>query len=261
MQTLLSKITLVLVSTLQITGFTTAAIFMFVEIWGPFNKTLSMLLATAACITILTFIMSELALAGAKYLSVYHNDIVANLDEVVIAKKISLVIVCLPCVLTCFEYTFLTDIKNTFGYHAVRYDFDSIPNIDRELSVSALAGIFLLVVGIFLFRFELDYYQRGEQEGLIYNLRKCFGVNDNDCDDLDGYRISVVRTLVAILAVFGFFLLFAKLNSILTLGIIYATHHAIAPFLVVWNHPSMRLLLKSRLKIVVSRAAIYELNV
>ncbi len=247
MQTILSKVTVLFVNTMQITGLIFGAIFMTVEIWGPFNDMISKALNALAYTTVMTFMVAELTLAGTKYLSIYHNNIIANLDDEVIAKKIVQVITCLPSLLTCVEFTLLTEITSTMGFHAVLYDFDSNHNTTRGVFVSILAFVLLSGFGIFLFRFEMDHVQRNEDEGLLYNLRQWFCIQGNTTESCFGLKVIVVRILVAIGTMLAIILLLGRANSVVNIGLLYATHHAVAPMLVVCNHRGMRYLFISRL--------------
>ncbi len=259
MQTLLSQTIVIFVNILLLSGFNFAATFGSMELFGPFNETTSIIMTIIPYTSLNALVLSLLILTVTKYLSVYHCNWIANLDDNAIVKKFAIVIWLVPSLITLTEFGWLMRIQDTMGFHAAMYGLHHTGSAKRESILPAMTVLTMLAVAILQFRIELDRYRNGEAGGLfktILELIRYADNNDNNNQCLDnveagsiasstighfGYSNSVVRIFILLLVPVFVIIVAGAMDSVkLNISIGYIVVHAIAPLLIIWNHQGMR---------------------
>ncbi len=264
MQTLLSRMIVIFVNTLTVSGFNFASTFIAVEQFGPFTEIGSIICTLVPYTSVIAFMLSWLMLTVTKYLSVYDNHWIASLDDNVIARRALIVILIVPPLVTLIEFTFLTKIQVTMGYLSASLGFTHTGAAKREVIMPAMTLLATLLVAILQFRIELDRYRNGEVDGLIQKVLNwiCSGSNHDNHEAANaeavsnasvtlgrhGYSIIVMRAFTVLLVPI-FLVLAAGSGGSLKLNIVigFVIIHAIAPMAVIWNHKGMRGILVTKL--------------
>ncbi len=256
LQTLLSRTTVIFTNTVLLTGYSFALPFVLIELFGPFSELASMVLTVVPYTALNAFALSWLIMTITKYLSVYHNYWIANLDDNLIAKRICLALWIVPSISTLMEFSCLTRIQDTIGFMAARHGLEHVTasgSAKREILAQGLAVLVMLAVVILQFQIELNRYRNGETNSsmiqkLIHWLRH--GNNDNiqvpsstgdGTIQNFGYGIILLR-IFTLLMLPVLVIMIAGTGDNIERNIMtgFIVSQAIAPLLVVTNHEGMR---------------------
>ena len=257
MQTLLSRTIITFTNTLSLAAFLFDSSLMCIDLLGPFkNEPLSMALSVIPYMSVMAFLLIWLVMTIVKYLSVYHNDWIATLDDSAITKKITLSLLIFPPIATLIEFGCFISIHESVGFIGARYGLEYMDSAKREAVVQTLGAVIALAMGFLQLRIELDRYRNQETSGLVQYFLRWIRSQDNSANDNAnftfgrfGYSITDLRFFI-LLAIPVFIIIIAgpASSSELNIAVGCIVGHAIAPSLVISNHKGMRTIFVAKLK-------------
>ena len=108
MQTLLSKSTILLMNLIPLTTLLWILTVFSQRFLAPLDELQSQLLAWTVHLSVGIFLIALLQLIAVKYMSVYHNDSIALMDDDKVMVRIRTSVATVPCLLAILEYGFLS---------------------------------------------------------------------------------------------------------------------------------------------------------
>ena len=178
--------TVVFLNVKAVTSFNIASMYGSSVYFGQLPEFLAILIATFEHVTTTMFYTAMFLNIGTKFLSIYFQTFIADLDENQSIFRVKSCVFGLPWLLVIVEYSLLTSVRDLMSYQVFRF---GEPEKDAEVArcIQFLMMISLVSAITLQIKLEHNYMEHGENKGLVSVLKEFFlskqeEENQNNCD-------------------------------------------------------------------------------
>ncbi len=257
METLLSKVIVLLVITFAQAGICATVTRLLSELAAPLDETLALMGSVWNFVSALSFMLSIFITLVIKYLSVYHSYLISHLDEERILPYLWITVLGLPGILAGIQFYFLSAIQLDTTYQLLRHG----KLITKSEEVVIFYVILLLnltaLLGVVV-RIEVDYSEDGYLSKITNWLRPSKELNsagpgrrsrnDINIQEKNGYSIVVIRLMCLILVVLSLIFLLGISPGTCRFLLLRLLFSVICPAIFIWNHNGIKSTLKHQVQ-------------
>ena len=246
MQTLLGKVIVLLTQVFSANMAFIEASFCLLELFGPFNATIALILWFPMISGILMVYLSFLSTMITKYLLIYHAPHMADVSEDNFLKELRILLIAFPIVATLLEWKMLSNLEELATFQMLHI---GLTKSDAKLEVTMVTMILVTfsVMAAMQCRIEYDALQANDdQTGFLPVIMECYENcrNENSQQSVSGYAIKVTRIAVGlglVLLIIIVIQMFGGADNTKWNQLFFATIMTnVMPILFIQSHPQMR---------------------